>query len=306
MHVILVIDNPVRYASRYALYRKCVTSLLSQGVNVLTVENQHGDRPFQCQMEGVTHVGVRSKTVLWIKENLMNIGIRHLPVGWKYVTTLDADVIFRNPNWASNTVHALQQYDVVQPWDTCYDLGPNDEHIAAHTSLFKLFRSGAKLVQGPNASTGYKFGHPGYGYSWTRDALERVSGRNGPFLEIAILGAADHHMGMALIGLAGDTLPCNIGKAYQADVMAWQARALHLGMNVSYVPNTIEHPWHGKKERRFYVERWGILTGNDYNPETDIKHNTFGVLELTGNKPKLAAQIDGYMRSRDEDGNSMF
>lgn len=307
MHVLLVIDNPIRYSSRYRLYFRCLADLIAQGVQITVVECQQGDRPFQCAVDGINFVGVRSKTVLWTKENLQNIGVRHLPQGWKYLTTLDADVLFRKKEWGAETVHALQQYDIVQPWDTCYDLGPNDEHVATHTSLMKLFKTGKQLHQGPNGKAGYEFGHPGYCWAWTRDALERISGRNGPFLETAILGAADHHMGMGLIGKAVDTIPGNIGGAYRREVLNWEKRALqHVNFNVSYVANTIEHPWHGKKERRFYVERWGILAQNDFDPDVDLKHNTFGVIELAGNKPKLAHQIDGYMRSRDEDANSLF
>ena len=32
--------------------------------------------------------------------------------------------MFRRDDWAMATLHALQHYDVVQPWSDAYDLGP--------------------------------------------------------------------------------------------------------------------------------------------------------------------------------------
>jgi hypothetical protein len=71
------------------------------------------------------------------------------------------------------------------------------------------------------------------------------------------------------------------------------------------VPGTIEHAWHGSKEKRAYIDRWTILTRNSFDPDMDLIRNTWGVLELVGNKPALRRDIDRYFRSRDEDSNSI-
>jgi hypothetical protein len=36
-----------------------------------------------------------------------------------------------------------------------------------------------------------------------------------------------------------------------------------------------------------------------------LKRNTYGVLELAGNKPQLRHDIDCYFRARDEDSNTL-
>jgi hypothetical protein len=79
----------------------------------------------------------------------------------------------------------------------------------------------------------------------------------------------------------------------------------HIAGNISYVPGTIEHAWHGAKERRKYVDRWSILVRNGFDPEADLKRNSWGVIELAGNKPRLRKDIDQYFRSRDEDSNTL-
>jgi hypothetical protein len=123
--------------------------------------------------------------------------------------------------------------------------------------------------------------------------------------ETAALGAADHHCAMALIGRVDESIPSNIGEAYKAPLRLWQSRAIaHIAKNISYVPGTIEHFWHGPKVKRAYVDRWKILIDNHFDPTTDLKKNTYGVVELASNKPQLRHDIDRYFRSRNEDANT--
>jgi hypothetical protein len=79
----------------------------------------------------------------------------------------------------------------------------------------------------------------------------------------------------------------------------------HIAGNISYVAGSIEHMWHGAKAKRDYVGRWDILARNAFDPATDLKRNTWGVLELAGNKPDLRRDLDGYFRARDEDSNTL-
>jgi hypothetical protein len=304
LHVVTAIANPVRWHSRIALYRQFERHMLESGVNLTVVECAYGDRPYECGgAAGVNHVGVRAKTLVWSKENLLNIGIARLPCDAKYIATFDADIRFRRHNWAVETIHALQQYDIVQPWSECYDLGPHDEHLAAHRSFCRLVHEDKPILQGPNAAHScYQFGHPGYAWAYTRLALEWVGG----LAETAALGAADHHMAMALINRVQDSIPRKLMGAYAAPLLRWQHRAeQHIHQNISYVAGTIEHQWHGAKDKRAYVDRWQILERNHFDPATDLKKNTCGVIELAGNKPRLRHDIDRYFRSRDEDSNTL-
>jgi hypothetical protein len=128
----------------------------------------------------------------------------------------------------------------------------------------------------------------------------------GGLIETASLGSADHHMAQALIGRVGESIPGNLNDAYKAPLYRWQARAMrHIAGNISYVPGTIEHRWHGSKVKRNYVGRWDILARNAFDPTTDLKRNTWGVFELAGNKPDLRRDFDSYFRSRDEDSNTL-
>ena len=298
LHVVTAVANPLRWASRSRLYRDFEQHMLDSGVHLTTVECNYGDRPSQLGgMAGVNHVPVRARTMVWTKENLLNLGIARLPDDAKYIAWIDADVRFRSSDWAVETVHALQLHDIVQPWSTCYDLGPNGEHVQLHRSFCRQWCDGQPVGECYGV-----FAHPGYAWAATRQALEWVGG----LIETAALGAADHHMALALAGKVERSIPATLTAGYRRPLVAWQRRAgQHIAGNLGVLSGTIEHQWHGQKAKRRYIERWDVLAKYDFDPETDLRRNTHGVLELAGNKPELRRAMESYFRQRDEDSNSM-
>jgi hypothetical protein len=304
--VVTAVANPARWKSRIELYRQFERHMLDSGVNLTTVECVYGDHaPEIAPAPGVKHVVVHASGVhkVWNKECLLNLGIAASPAA-KYIAAFDADITFRSKGWAQETLDALQHFHVIQPWSYCYDLGPHGEHLAAHRSFADLFfqKGHAGVHQGPNATGGYQFGHPGYAWAYTRQALEWLGG----LIETAALGAADHHMALALVGRVNETIPGNLTDGYKRPLLQWQGRAAqHIAGHIGRLHGTIEHGWHGSKDKRAYVSRWEILARNQFDPETDLKRNTYGVLELAGNKPRLSRDIHAYFHSRDEDANSM-
>lgn len=301
LHVVTALANPIRWQSRARLYRQFEEHMLDSGVRLTVVECAYGDRPHEfAGNPHVTHVPVRARTLLWTKENLLNIGLGRLPQDWRYAAWIDADITFRKSDWASETVHALQQYDIVQPWSDCYDLGPHDDHLQVHRSFCRLAHEGVPILA--SGYDGYAFAHPGYAWAATRRALTLLGG----LIETAVLGAGDHHMALALLGRVSDSVPGGVSDGYTRPLFGWQTRAQqHVASNIGYVPGSIEHDWHGSKAKRAYIDRWNILTRNEFDPDTDLIRNTWGVLELAGNKPQLRLDIDHYFRARDEDSNSL-
>jgi len=155
LHVITAVSNPLRLKSRIKLYRAFEAHMVASGVQLTVVECAYGKRDYECaDTPGVRHIQVRAKSLVWAKENLINIGIARAcqdDSEARYFGVFDADIYFRSPTWAADTVHALQIYDVIQPWSTAYDLGPKGEHIAAHTSFCKQLFLGAPVC-GPKAN----------------------------------------------------------------------------------------------------------------------------------------------------------
>lgn len=147
--VVCAISNPIRFKTRYALYRRFRHHILHElGANLVTVECAEGQRAFQVtgdrQMDRgapppghVRHieVQVRRETRMWDKEVLQNIGVGRLPLDAKYVMFCDADVTFVDLDIVTETIHALQLHRVVQPFETCADMGPNGQIMQVHRSF---------------------------------------------------------------------------------------------------------------------------------------------------------------------------
>jgi hypothetical protein len=314
LDVITVISNPIRWASRTRLAREAIAGwLLDPHVRITLVEAAYGERPHDLAdlaSERVRHVAVRANSQAWNKESLLNIGINRLPSDAKYVGTFDADVHFRRKHWAQETMHTLQVHHVVQPWDAAYDLGPNDEHMQVHRSFGSLFHTDRPVVDRSHGKHKwwdfhggpYHYAHPGFAWAWTMDILDRLGG----LLEIGLMGSGDHHMALGLVGLAERSMPGGVTASYRDAIMTWQGRALHhVNKRVGFVHGTIEHKFHARKADRKYVDRWGMFERHKFDPTTDVKRNRWGVLDFAGNKPDLEREWDAYLRSRNEDVNSI-
>ncbi len=305
LDVFAVRSNPLRWQQPEIVAKEWVEHMLDSGVRLHLVEVQYGERPFlYADIAHVNHIGLRARTWCWSKENALNIGISRVPDA-RYIATSDSDIFHRRASWAAETVQALQHYDVVQPWSDAYDLGPNDEHIQHHVSFCRQYLNGQPVApRGPKwwkfSGGPYDYPHSGYVWAWTRQALDWLGG----LFEVGGMGSGDHHMALALAGQGTSSLPGGCSAPYREHVMRWQARALaHINGNIGYVPGTIEHRFHGRKADRGYLSRWDMFIRHGFDPETDLKRNTFGVFEWTGNKPDLRREFDLYLRSRNEDVN---
>ena len=307
LHVIAVISNPVRFERRYTLFRQFEERIKKSGVNLIVVETQQGDRPFQVTCSSNrNHVQLRTFDELWIKENMINIGFSRLPSDWQYCAWIDADVEFNRPDWASETVHALQAYEVVQMFETAIDLGPKGESLQIHNSFVSEYiKNGCTNPVGPGHYGYYSpqknFWHPGFAWAIRREAFDALGG----LIDFCILGSGDHSMAMGLIGLIERSTPSNINKKFLNELQIWQRRAeKHIRRDIGYVPGTILHHFHGKKKDRRYVERWSIIRDNNFDPDDDLKRDWQGLLQLevlTPRQRRIRDQIRQYFRQRNED-----
>lgn len=330
--VVTAVSNPERYKTRYALYKRFRYHITREcRIHLLTVEVAHGERDHQltdddleesvvqgCTEDGVRtiDVRVRNKSHIWLKENMWNVGAKFLPNDCKYVLFADADLHFLNDHFATEVVHALQHWRVVQPFETAADMGPNGQIMDVHRSFGWCHAHGWEWRPRPDGHGGYHakrpegvprhegFGtpwHPGYALGMRRAVLDRL-----PILEVGALGAGDHHMMGALIGKAELTVPSGIHAAYREEVLMWQARASQVvNHDLGYVPGTILHFFHGAKTNRRYVSRWEILVKHQFDPRTDVYRNSQGVMELEDFKPALRDAMRAYFKQRQEDGLDM-
>ena len=306
LHVFTARSNPLHWRAPQQNYLKFVEGMKRAGVTLTVIECAYGEEDYACEIAEVRHIALRAKTRVWNKENLLNLGIHRTPEA-KYLAWIDSDVIFRRHDWPLATLHALQHYDVIQPWSDALDLGPHDEIMQHHKSFAWQYFNGQPVI--PNTGKfwkhdggPYSYAHSGYAWAMTRQAFDWTGG----LFELGGMGSGDHHMALAFVGGADASMPTGTSGAYRDAVKLWEQRARHhINGNIGVVQGTIEHLFHGKKADRGYQTRWGMFVQHGFDPITDLKRNSHGVLEFAGNKPELRHDFDRYLHARNEDVNSL-
>ena len=288
LYVVLPYFNYCGFKRRQELFIKFVHEIQNvKGIRVV-VSELLGPAPLP-KLPVWKHIKNRSDTPVWMKEKLINVGIKMLPDDWKYVAWIDADITFLNPDWVQDTVEALQTNDIVQMFRTAVNLGPNNEAIKIDKGFGYMHAdSGTPYIK----TDKYGHWHPGYAWACTRKAF-RVMGRS--LLDWAILGSGDRHMAMAWIGRVLDSCPGNIHMSYKVMLMEYQYKCQNF--KVSYVPGTILHHWHGRFEDRKYKERWNVLVQHAFNPIEDITMS----LRLTPSGKRMEKDLKDYFEGRRED-----
>lgn len=306
LHVIGVITNPVRFHSRYRLFKQWAMEMLNTpNVKLHIVEGVLGDRHPECNpwWDGHSYKAFKITSEIWLKENLINLGVKHLlPKDWKYMAWVDCDVSFRNKGWALDAIHQLQHYQIIQPWSDAMDL-TFDGGVHKHFQSFGYYTA-KRIPHAPSGSNPYglKYGHTGFAWACTRYFYENVE----KLMDFAILGAGDNHMAWACLGQSDHTMNPAVTEGYKKAVRAWQEKAKYAcGELVGYVPGRIEHHFHGPKTRRQYWSRWQILVKFKYDPLVDLKYDAQGILKLKGKK-KLEQAIMHYNRERMEDSIEQY
>jgi hypothetical protein len=311
-YVIAVISNPVRYKTRVRLFKKFQEEMNQAGVKLLVVELAYGNRHFEITEVGNPfHLQLRTSHELWHKENLINLGVRRLSEvapHWKYFAFIDADITLLPSHWAiereswvHETVHQLQHHHVVQMFQHALDLGPHGQTFGKYEGFAWAY------IEGKFESKSYKYTsfHPGYCWAMRRESFNHLGG----LIETAIMGAGDRHMSYGLIGMMKESLNPGLNPNYAVGLLEWEKRAeKFIQRDLGYVPGTVIHHWHGKKKDRRYHDRWRVLIDNQFDPNTDLKRNDQGVLELvviTSRQIKLREDIRKYMRARNEDSLDM-
>jgi hypothetical protein len=296
-----VIFNPIRYRSRWKLYEDFKRMVEKSGAILYTAEVAFGERKFVItEPNNAYHLQLRTTNELWLKENIINLLIQRLPLDWKYVAWIDADVTFTRGDWANETLHQLQHYDIVQMWSQAHDLSPNYEIVKTFRSFVWCWQNGIK----PNISGGdyYNAGtegiyHPGFAWSCTKTAFNNLGG----LIDWAILGGADLYMARALTKIS-KTLPQSLGKSGKNWLKLWTDRAdKYINGNVGVVDGLLLHSWHGFKNNRLYKDRGQILINTKFEPTVDLKRDNYGLWQLTDLKPQLRDGLKQYFRLRNED-----
>lgn len=341
LYVVTVLFNSRRFKSRWKLYERFAKHVADAGAVLYTVECAFGEREHAADHLSLhdtlancavidtyghrqddestsvddllrhRYVRVRTKHEIWIKENLINLGVRHLPPEARYIAWVDCDVRFLRDNWVGSTIHALQHYAFLQMFSHAVDLDPHSEMLRTRSrhqeSFGSAYLSGKPLPTGdyyyPSARQGV---WSGLAWACRRDAWNAVGG----LIDAAAHGGGDWHTAFALIGRAKDGMRNDLHENYRRRVLLWEERAERfVRRNVGVLEGTVVHYWHGKKEDRRYKERHKLLADLRFDPDRDLSYDAQGVLQLVDHGDERSIRLRDALREhaalRNEDATEV-
>lgn len=295
--------NPCNYASRRENYLTFAGTLEASGLPLLTVECAFEDQPFTLP-PGASTIQLRSQSVVWQKERLLNLATSWLPRSCRYVAWLDCDLVFCDSAWARKTTALLDVMPLAQVFDTCIRLPRGNRRDALRENRCRSF--GAITPSAPEVLKLGRFadhGHTGYGWAARRELLDHTG-----LYEYAIAGSADDYMAHAAFGdLDARCIRRMMNDdARMIDHFKEWARpfAAAVAGRVGVVPGEVLHLWHGELKDRNYDLRHQQVTRFGFNPYTDLIARPGCPLEWapTCEKLELKAMFRQYFAGRNEDG----
>ena len=302
--------NPCQYRNKYANYRIFRQNASRQGLNLLAVELAFDDDPFELKDHQDAQIliqlrGTREKNLMWQKERLLNLGLKHLPADCDKVAWIDCDVLFKNDSWIKETSGLLEKYIVVQPFELSIRLA-KDAYDISSEDIKKLpygEEEGQKLY-----STGYQFSVNGrlsqLGFCW---ALRRSVAEKHLFYDSMILGSADTLAALAYFGID----PVNWGSNHHAvfvplDYSVWAKRIYSdIKGSVYFTQGVLLHLWHGEAKNRIWKYRLRVFSLFYFNPALDIKIGLNGLWEWSSDKPQLHRIVAEFFGLRNEEGEKI-
>jgi hypothetical protein len=244
--------------------------------------------------------------VLWQKERLLNIALDALPPSCRFVVWIDCDVVFENPDWASETREALGRARLVQPHGRVFDLRPGAalDDVDPRAVLMERESMARKYSRGAidfDATSASMLGQHSPGHAWAarRDLLDRVG-----FYDAMILGSGDLAMAMAAVGRYRDIeAPFQMNRRQAEHYRAWATR-YHEAVegDLEVVEGTLLHLWHGDLADRGYDARYQGLAAYDFDPFSDVAVDGSGCWRWSSDKPELHDYVREYFERRCEDG----
>jgi hypothetical protein len=296
LNVIIVLSNPCLYAKRYILLREFVKRIEEEEdhVELFVVELIYPGQQFLVtDSNNKKHLQLRTKTPIWHKENLVNLGVKYLlPPSYKAFAWIDADIEFENTTWALDTLRILNgSKDIVQLFSHAVDMSP----INTNLNIFNGF--GYSFQKEKAYTTDHKdYWHPGFAWAITRRAYERIGG----LYDVGVLGSGDNIMALSLMNKIESTMNMDYSDGYKESMLTFQRKANKL--RLGYVPGVIRHYYHGSKKNRNYTERWKILIDHQFCPIKHLTYDSNGVLIPTKEFPaQFTDDIMTYFRERKED-----
>lgn len=296
--VISVYFNPANYRALFENFSYFSERLKKQNIKLITVECAFNDNPFHFKPNEDVYQ-LRSSSIMWQKERLINYGISKLPNDCDYFAWIDGDIIFPD-NWNEIAIHELQKNDIIQLYKKVFHLpkglkiydGSKMPFFQSVMWQYKIHKNWLNRRKEKELS----FSSPGFAWAAKREVFDDIKiydknivGSGDTFLVDCLLDSWEIH------GFASKFTP-----AMKVHMMDYCDKLKNKNPKVGYIPIDIYHLYHGSLKNRSYMDRHKAILDHNYNPQTDIVLMN-DVYEWATDKPEMHKMIKDYFYSRMED-----
>src|SRR5581483_2259183 len=297
--IITCFFNSEDYITKRKNFEMFIEPIRAARLNYLVVECSFKNT---FSIPGPNVVRVRSKSILWQKERLLNKALEFVPPHCTKIAWVDCDLLFANPDWALDTSLLLDSYPVVQLFDLAIRLPRGRRSYDGVGECYPGFAS--VYAREPNLLLEGQFarhGHTGFAWAARKDLLLCHG-----LYDACIAGSGDHFMAHAFCGDWSSTCIRRImeqNKPYYDHFVNWCERMYSdVRARLVNVPGVVLHLWHGEMTDLRYSDRNYALNELLFNPFTDLKLSRHGAWEIQRTDRALHRWAKEYFQSRKEDG----
>ncbi len=285
--IITTFFNPASYKRPLQNYIRFSNELKKQKIKLTTIELAFDGASFQ--IDG--SIKLRSNSVMWQKERLINFAMQNITSNTDYVVWLDCDILFKDKYWLRNTLKELEHSDIIQPYSQVMFLNNKGNSNTTLDSIAYQYKTTERWYE--NRCKG-KLGFGHHGFAW---AARRTLLTNLGLYDKNIVGGGDTFLVDCLL----HTFEFHHYYPLYPGQLRWYNQFKATRPKFGYADNKISHLWHGNTCNRQYGSRHDILIKNNFN-EKDIALRDH-VYEWATAKPELHRQIKNYFFSRKEDSD---
>ena len=276
--------NPCNYARRRQNFQRFLDGLKPYHQHLTVVELAFDDQGHHFA-NFPNHIGLRSTTMVWQKEALLNIGIRHATQHYPKVAWLDGDILFHNPGWYGNISVELEGSNLIQVFRT----------VKIHETVRTVKKMKSTLASIGQAS-------PATGFGWA--AKSEMFTNNLGLYDHLIVGGGDTLIYAAAHGSMEHWMQKRTSTYHHArHILDWAEQwYARIDSSLGWADNEIETFYHGSLKTRRYMNRHDILKESSFDPYEDIEiDSATGLLEWRTGKTGMVADIRQYFADRKED-----
>ena len=297
-HVITCFFNPCGFKSLLRNYHFFSSQLKHQGVPLLTIECVFGSKNYEIDE---SQLRVKSNSILWQKERLLNHAMNYLPDDCEYIAFIDCDILFSCGDWHEKTIQVLNTCDLAQVFQKVGHLAKDEKTWDGEIVEDRHPGIAWQVSNNPNwlwkrKNNELPWAHPGFGWAFRRDFIQDLG-----LYDKSIVGGGDGILTDCLF----DSFYINkftekFNQIMIDDIMQYCKKLRQKKPKIGYVPVEIGHLYHGSLDFRNYTTRYQIFKYFDFDPKFDIVINN-GVWEWNSNKIEMHDFLRKYFMCRKED-----